>query len=421
MIKTKYLELLNKQNSLSLYIHIPFCNTKCYYCAFYSEAKKNCWDEVSVDLYLEKLIKELKLVKQSYNKIFDTVFIGGGNPGVLSFEQLITLLIEIGPSKETTFEINPESLTPEHINLFKEGLVTRISIGIQSFNDNILKMLGRNARYEDNIKALKFAAQLDNLKLNYKDNYFLNNKIISEEEYKKLNIKIKYSFDLMTSLPTQTLKDSINDIDTVLKYCDLKHLSLYCLTVEEGTHLYSLVKNKEIIPHSQLFEKDLLENLWKYLSKCGFNHYEVSNFEKDNNMCLHNLRYWDLSPYFSLGSSSASTIFDDKTLIRLTNISTIKKYLNTPLLSDYEIEILNRDQHFDEYLIVGLRNKRGLNFNYIKNNFNLNRDQILKAFKKLNSSYYLYNEDNIWLSEKGVIILDSIILDLSIEIEKLIK
>lgn len=419
MINNKYLSLLDKQDSLSLYIHIPFCTTKCYYCAFYSESKKY-WDDTKVSDFLLKLFKELELIKLHYNKkIFDTVFIGGGNPGILSYNQLRELLIKIGPSKETTFEINPETLTKDHLNLFKEGLATRISLGIQSFNDKILTLLGRNAKYSDNIRAINIIKELDNLNIDINNNYFVKNKIISKSQYINLNTKIKYSFDLMTSLPTQTLDDSINDINILLNNTNLSHLSLYCLSVEEGTYLYNLVKDKKIQKNDDVFEKDLLENIWKYLDKIGFEHYEVSNFCKGDNKCLHNLNYWTLSPYISIGPSSASTLYDNTNLIRLTNISTIETYLKDNLLDDYEVEELNKREHLEEYLIVSLRNKRGLSFKYMKDFFNIEKDEILDAFSQLNKDLYLIKKDTVSISEKGYIILDTIILDISIAFDKL--
>lgn len=416
MIELKYLQLLEKQETLSLYIHIPFCTTKCYYCAFYSEDNK-CWSEKDIDMYLDKLFKEIDLLKQFYNKNFDTVFIGGGNPGTLSLSNLRKLLIKIGPSKETTFEINPESLSRDYLTLFKEGLATRISIGIQSFDEKILKLLGRSARKQDNLKALEFCRELDNLKLELSENYFIKNKIINISDYKKLNTKIKYSFDLMSSLPTQSIKDSINDINILVENTKLTHISLYCLTIEEGTYLYSLVNDKIIDTNNDLYEKDMLKQLWNYLANIGFKHYEVSNFAKNDDMCEHNLRYWKLKPYISLGSSSASSIYDNKKLIRLTNTSSYKEYINNDLLENYEIEQLNLNQFLDEYIIVSLRNKDGLNFDFLKKYFNLSKQVVISAFSKYDNSLYIINNDSINLSESGFIILDTIILEISLYFE----
>lgn len=420
MTNFKYLELLKNQKSLSLYIHIPFCLTKCYYCAFYSEAKA-CWNREDVSLYLDKLNQELDLLKAKYTKPFETVFIGGGNPGILTVEQLRNLLINIGPSKETTFEINPESLTQEHLSLFEDGLATRLSVGIQSFNDNILKILGRKARFKDNLKAVEFCKKLDSLKIDSSTNYFVKNQIISKAEFNKLDVQIKYSFDLMVALPTQALSSCIEDIDILVNNCNLKHLSLYCLTVEEGTYLYSLVKDKKIKHNSDLFEKDLLENIWDYLLRLGFTHYEVSNFTKDNNRCLHNLRYWTLSPYFSLGCSAASTIYDDNSLIRITNSSNKDKYISTPPYSDLEVENLSKSEFLEEYLIVSLRNKRGLNFAFMDKQFNINKDLLISVFSKINKDFYIVNEDSLCLSENGFLLLDTIILDVSLALDKIIN
>jgi len=416
MIDLKYLQLLEKQNTLSLYIHIPFCTTKCYYCAFYSEDNK-CWNAKDIDMYLDKLFKEIDLLKKFYNKNFDTVFIGGGNPGTLPLSLFRKLLIKIGPSRETTFEINPESLSSDYLTLFKEGLATRISIGIQSFDDNILKLLGRKARKEDNLKALEFCRDLDNLKLDLNDNYFIKNKLIDKITYIKLNTKIKYSFDLMSSLPTQSIKDSINDINILVENTKLTHLSLYCLTIEEGSYLYSLVNNKKINTNSDLYEKDMLKKLWDYLDTLDFKHYEISNFAKNGDICEHNLRYWKLKPYISLGSSSASSIYNCNKLIRLTNTSSYKEYINNNLLENYEIEKLNLNQFLDEYIIVSLRNKDGLAFDYLEEYFKLSKQTVISAFSKYDKSLYNINSDSISLTESGFIILDTIILEISLYFE----
>jgi len=197
---------------LSLYLHIPFCTTCCSYCAFYSEPINE--NTAFLNAYVDRLEQEILAVASRVER-FATIFIGGGNPGSLSAEQLRRLLVaaKAGLSDEVTVEMNPETFSEAFFDVFSEGLVTRLSMGIQSMDDATLNRLGRNARRCDNLRGINLAQK-------------------AHEAY-----GIELSFDLMVCLPGQTVDDAISDLKEVLTLSEADHISLYCLTVEEGTEL----------------------------------------------------------------------------------------------------------------------------------------------------------------------------------------
>lgn len=420
--KSKLIQLTSNCDKLSLYVHIPFCNTKCDYCAFYSESKVN-WDKDNiVAKYLNKIIKEINLIKSSLkNSTFETVFIGGGNPGSLSVEQLRLLLINIGPSSETTFEINPESFIKDYDGykqLFVEGLANRLSMGIQSMDDSILNILNRNATKDDNLKALNYAKQLASIKSNKKNNYFLKNNLCNINQINDIN-SIEISFDLMTCLPTQTLDMAKHDIDTIINIANPNHISLYCLTVEEGTSLKERIGLGDVKVMSDDEQIDHLNSLWNYLKQKGFEHYEISNFAKHGKQCIHNNRYWTLQNYIGLGSHAASTIFDEKNrLVRIYNDSNFHKFIGSDYFIDYNEEIIDKNIERDEYLLVALRTRKGVNKQVLLEQYKISNEELKIALKSINNSLFEENDISFSLNEKGFMILDSIILTLSLAFDK---
>ena len=421
--KNSLLSLIEKNKTISLYIHIPFCSTKCDYCAFYSEERSH-WDKDDiVDRYLERLKKELRSVKEACKSpIFESVFIGGGNPGSLGAQKLRDLLIEIGPSKETTFEINPESFISEfplYRSIFVDGLATRLSMGIQSMDAHTLKILNRNATKMDNFKALGFARTLTQLKIDRDDNYFLINNLYSEDEVPHTK-KIEISLDLMTCLPSQTLAMATSDINYVTRVADPNHISLYCLTVEEGTRLKERVGMGDVKVMNEDEQMEHLDALWAYLKEKGYDHYEVSNFCKNNKECYHNNRYWSLSSYIGLGTHAASTLFDDNNqLVRLNNTSDFTEYVSSKEFSDYEEERIEENIQLDEYLLVALRTKKGLDKNILKNKYHISDANLAKSLLSIGKDCFLEEEKHVFLNEKGFMLLDSIVLSLSMSFDRL--
>lgn len=418
---SKLLELTSNEDLLSLYVHIPFCSTKCDYCAFYSESKSKWNKDNIVADYLSKLIKEIQEVKKSLkNNIFETVFIGGGNPGSLSVEQMRTLLINIGPSKETTFEINPESFIKDYDGykkIFTDGLATRLSMGIQSMDDSILKILNRNATRSDNLSALNFIKDLSTIKIKIDDNYFINNDLYPKELIVAAK-NVEISLDLMTCLPTQTLEMAKDDINYVTDLANPNHISLYCLTVEEGTKLKDRVGLGDVKVMNEDEQTEHLNSLWAYLKEKGFEHYEVSNFCKNKKQCAHNNRYWTLESYIGLGSHSASTLYAGKSLVRLYNNSTFNEYIKDDVFCGYEMEVLDNSIQRDEYLLVALRTNKGISKKVLEQRYNITDNVLQKALDTIENDLYNENEHFVILNEKGFMLLDSIILSLSISFDK---
>jgi oxygen-independent coproporphyrinogen-3 oxidase len=381
-------------DNLSLYVHIPFCNSCCSYCAFYSEPKGS-WIGYS-DSYVDRLEQEILFYAEKLHKPFETIFFGGGNPGCLSFEQLERLLKAsqlFGQSRECTIEMNPESFSPAFFPLFEQKLVSRLSMGIQSMHDSSLKSMGRNASKSDNLQGIAFANQVRQL------------------------YGTDLSFDLMTCIPGQTIEQALEDIDTLVSLSDPGHLSLYCLTIEEGTELARQVSSHSITLLSEDGQEEMLESCWKHLKKLGFRHYEISNFAKNDKRCLHNLRYWELESYLGLGSSAASTIVKEGKATRITQEQDLKAFSSSKLFSGYVFEHLSKTEQLEEYLLMALRTDEGIDKNTFSLRFGQNFDNlfsnILLTFEK---DWFSDSPNTFSLQEEGMMFLDDIVLRLSMGI-----
>lgn len=390
--KKLLLDLVSEQESLSLYLHIPFCSKKCGYCAFYSE-EQSSWKGKTED-YVIRMEQEIRQVKAAYGKPFDTLFIGGGNPGFLSVSQLERLLDAAGKTNETTFEMNPETFTEEHLRLFEKGKVQRISMGIQSMEDETLKILGRKARRADNIRALNLL--------------------------KKLPSSTRISLDLMEGLPSQDWAASQLDIDTVLSLSSPTHLSVYCLTLEEGTRLEREVKKGDVSIRQDDEMAPYLKKLWDYLATKGFEHYEISNFAMKGDECQHNLRYWHLEPYIGLGCTAASTLREKgHHLLRLQVNQTIDSYVNNNCFSGFEAEQLQKSEEIEEYLLVALRTKEGIDKKKFFNRFNLSLDPVIEAAHAIKPAWISNTSTRFSLSELGMLMSDTVILELSLVLDRI--
>ena len=334
----------------ALYIHVPFCEKICVYCDFHKEmatlSKKT--------KYIDALIKELKLNKDSYNNI-ETVYIGGGTPSNLPNDLLEKLLssindvIDITKDIEFTIETNPNDINIEKALLFHKYNINRVSIGVQTFNESHLKFLGRTHNKSDVINAV-------------------NN--LHKAGIKDINI------DMMFSLVKQTKEELLKDIKEVLKL-DITHISYYSLILEEKTTLYHLY-NKNIVSMNSEDTEALMYNIViDSLVLNGFNHYEISNFSKTGFESRHNTIYWKNLNYLGIGSGSHSLI-DNK---RFYNESNVTKYINNILNDIKEIKVEYETEALREELIMGLRLLKGININEINTKYNID---LLKDYDELN-------------------------------------
>ncbi|WP_320129248.1 radical SAM family heme chaperone HemW [uncultured Sphaerochaeta sp.] len=379
---------------LSLYVHIPFCTSCCSYCAFYSEPE-NFWLEYR-EAYVARLEQEICQYADSLGQPFVTIFFGGGNPGCLSFSQLERLLLAAttyGLAEECTVEMNPESFRDDLFPLFEKKLITRLSMGIQSMNPTTLKRLGRNASREENLQGIALANKVHAL------------------------YGTDLSFDLMTCIPGQTIAQAITDIDTVVSLSKADHISLYCLTIEEGTALANLVdKNLISLLHDD-FQAEMLTSCWNHLASLGYGHYEISNFSKLGKRCLHNLRYWELKSYIGLGSSAASTLVKNQQVMRITQEQDLKSFSSSAIFSGYRTETLSSTEQMEEYLLMALRSDEGISKEQFSMRFFNTFDFLFEnTIKTLDKNWFFDTPYSFSLQEEGMLFLDDITLRLAMSI-----
>jgi len=369
----------------ALYIHIPFCKVKCTYCDFYSITKK----EDQIPIFIESVLKEIEAYKDYANKWeFDTIFLGGGTPSLLPakhLEQILQKLDDIFDTskvKEITLEANPGEAPLDYLKDIKSLGVNRISIGFQSFDDNILKLIGRLHRSEDCFRTFKDLrkAGFDNI-----------------------------NADMIFNIPGLTVENWRKDLNKLLEL-DPEHISAYSLTVEPSTKLFNLVKNKEIL---MPFEKTDIEQFLltdDILSKHSYNHYEISSYSKKNKECQHNLHYWSLSPYLSFGPSAHSYDLNR----RWWNKRNLETYIQDLQMDKLPIdgnEILSKKDNFNELVLNGLRLSNGLNMDNLKNYHEyFNENQLAEMNKKWDC--LSVNDENIKLTNKGFLFVDEITKEL---------
>ncbi|BBK75697.1 MULTISPECIES: radical SAM family heme chaperone HemW [Clostridium] len=359
---------------MSLYIHIPFCKQKCLYCDFPSYAGK----ESLINEYIRALNEEI-LRKCSKYKIA-SIFVGGGTPSYLNEINLESLLktinlLDFKDNFEFTIECNPGTLNEEKLVLMKNYNVNRISMGLQTTNDNLLKEIGRIHSFEE-----------------FKKNYNQARKAGFE------NINV----DLMFGLPNQHMKDWKASLKDVMSL-EPDHISAYSLIIEEGTCFYNLYNNDKLnIPNEEeersmyLFTKGFLEDY-------GYNQYEISNYAKVNKECFHNKVYWKCNEYLGLGVS-ASSFVDEK---RFKNIDDIKIYIekinNNEDVTE-EIHVNNINDDMEEFMFMGLRMIEGINLKTFKKRFGKDvfdiYDEVIK--NNIKKGLLVVDSEKLYLSEKGI-------------------
>ena len=350
-----------------LYIHVPFCKTICSYCDFCHRV----YDQKLVDKWLDAITKE---IQNKCKDNYETIYIGGGTPTSLNDVQLEKLLCLIKPYtsevKEYTIEVNPESLDINKINLFRKYSINRISMGVQTSDDGLLKLLNRKHSFEDVKEKIKLL----------KENG-LNN----------------ISIDLMYSFPTQTIGMLNKTIDDFLSL-DIPHVSLYSLTVEENT----VFGKKGYKSLDEDIEADMYELIVNKLESSGYIHYEVSNFSKPNFESKHNIGYWKYEDFLGISLNASSKVGS----CRWTNTNNFDDYFN-----DYNSRIENLSLTIDdmmfENIMMSLRMKDGLNIEEFNTRYNCD---LVKYYSKALTNDNLYIEDG-YLRVKKLGILNSTLLE----------
>ncbi len=337
MPSKSFLDSFDFSRGTSLYIHVPFCISKCAYCAFYSIP--GCSDR-EMDLYVDRLLSEIaETNRRMEGRPYLTAFIGGGNPGCLGPERLghiAKAVCENGRPVEFSTEMNPESLSEGFFPLFG-SCFTRLSMGVQSLDEKALAFLGRNSDLKSTLRGLGLSQRL------------------------RSETGCVLSYDLITCLGSW--HDELSDIKEMLSSLEPEHLSVYALTLEEGTPLYR--RNPALPDSDQQYE--ILKRVWDHLEGRGYEHYEVSNFAKDGRRCLHNCRYWAYEQYIGLGPGAASTAFSpDGTVTRHSFRPSVSTYVSQLPFEGVESESLSRTEALEELVLMGLRYKGGLDLSRLK-------------------------------------------------------
>lgn len=362
-----------------LYIHIPFCHGKCFYCDFFSTVNRR-----QVDDYIDMLSREYLERKAEIPQPVTTIYIGGGTPSSLSHPQLRRLfeMLPIGPDiEEFTIELNPEDVNGELIGLLKEYGVNRVSMGIQSLCDSELRSIGRRHTAGTAIQAATLLQRS-----------FANT-----------------SFDLMFGLPGQTLDSWKHSVEGILALRPA-HISAYSLMLEENTLLYRRVKKGEVLIPSQETNSEMYQVLCDSLATAGYRHYEISNFALPGFESLHNSNYWNFTPYVGLGASAHS--FDGNG-IRKANSSSLSQYL-TGWKNGRSIEVLSEYDSMVEWIMLGLRHYRGVNIAEFESRFGIEKSaEIQKAARpQIDAGYLELNDGTLHIPEKHWLITDNIIISL---------
>ncbi|MFC0137242.1 coproporphyrinogen III oxidase [Staphylococcus petrasii] len=358
----------------SAYIHIPFCVRICTYCDF----NKFFIHKQPVDEYLTALIEEMKT---SQNRELETMYVGGGTPTALSEAQLERLLKAINSifkiNGEYSFEANPDELTFNKVKLLKDYGVNRISMGVQTFKPELLKILGRTHQTEDIYNAVNNA--------------------------RKAGIE-SISLDLMYHLPSQTLEDFSDSLNRALQM-DIDHISSYGLILEPKTQFYNMYrKGKLKLPNEDL-GADMYQYLMKSLASTQFHQYEISNFAKPGHESEHNKVYWLNEEYYGFGAGASGYVNGE----RYSNLNPVQHYINAinngkrPILTS---NFPTFEEKMEEEMFLGLRMNKGVNRQTFENKFNVSLNEVFgQTINQLKNKHLLKeNNDYISLTERGKVI-----------------
>lgn len=373
--------------NLGLYVHIPFCVSKCQYCNFYSINQLDY-----VNDYLIALIKEIERESVKYKDYnIDTIFIGGGTPSILP-TGAVSLIINtikncynVDTNCEITMESNPNSIDYTKAVSWKEAGVNRISVGLQTTSNRLLKLIGRAHTFEDYLNCMD---------------------ILKKVGFNNINA------DIMLGLPSQKQ----GDVKTTLKYCfnlGITHISAYTLILEEDTPLYNRVVSGELKLPKEEKVVSMFDYVLKQTAEAGYKRYEVSNFAKDNYACKHNINCWSMCNYVGFGCSAHSFF---KTT-RFNNISNVKDYIyniNNNISVVENSEVLDTLQLIEESIMLGLRMTKGVDLDRLKTLYNY--DLLLDKSQEVNDLKALGLIDNdthyLWATTEGFYVLNQIILKL---------
>lgn len=357
----------------SLYLHIPFCQHLCEYCDFTKLYYREDW----ADQYLDHLFIE---IDQYQLEKLHTIYIGGGTPTALNEAQLKRLLEKVSPffdgEGEFTCEANPENLTEEKLAILKRYGVNRLSIGLQTANNQRLKEIGRHHHYEDVLTCVQNARK---------------------HGFNNINLDLMYGF------PNETINELKRDLDSIL-LLNVPHVSIYSLIVEPGSLFY----NKNIREQNQDDSRLFYDYILSFMREHGFNRYEISNFAKPGFESKHNLTYWHNEEYYGVGLGASGYINN----IRYTNTKSLKSYLEDNFIQ--EKEEINLKLKKEYFLITNLRLSKGFSLTQYKKEF---KEDFLQVHQKkidefIERKLAKIEDDYFMFSDDGLMVMDRLILEL---------
>ena len=377
------------RKELSLYVHIPFCNSKCIYCNFIS--KVGSLSEKS--RYVDNLLKEIRIRAKQFNPKYEitTIYIGGGTPSCLPEGYISKILNEIYSKftvrnhAEITIEINPESLTEKKILEYSRAGINRVSIGLQCAQTSLLSLMGRKHNFQDFENAV---------------NLIRNNGISN------------ISADIILGYPNQSQNDVKETVDKLIQL-QIPHISAYILSVEDETGLYNSLQEKKLVLPTEKTIILMYNNTVKQLENADYIRYEVSNFAKMGYRSKHNQTYWNRGQYLGLGASSHSFVDG----VRLANLDSIEDYNlrieNNKLPVESADKITTQDAK-EEFIMLSLRLKDGINLNDYQKEFGEDfvakkKDTIADLIKL---KLLVLDEDCLRATDAGFLVLNKIILEL---------
>lgn len=371
-----------------IYIHIPFCRQKCYYCDFYKTVN------TSLQHDFIKALKSEANIRKNYlnNENVETIYFGGGTPSVLSEKEIAEILevmskeFNVSSAAEITLEANPDDLTTDYLKDIKKVGINRLSIGIQSFQNRHLEKMNRRHDSAQAVGAIENAAKIG----------FSN-----------------LSADLIYGLPDLTQKEWEESLNTMFSL-PVKHLSAYHLTYHEGTPFYTWLKKGTLKELKEAESVDQFNTLIDISVANGFEHYEISNLAKDQLYSRHNTAYWMGTKYLGLGPSAHS--FDGNS--RRWNSSHVEAYIKALANNNsyFEEEILNETDQYNEYILTRIRTKWGVSEKEIEQRYGVQTAQYFsnQLAKYKQAGVLQINDQAITLTRKGLFISDEIMADLII-------
>ncbi|WP_306571002.1 radical SAM family heme chaperone HemW [Hoylesella nanceiensis] len=373
-----------------LYLHVPFCSSKCSYCAFYSvtnnQLKQDYIEAVCKELYLRKhFFQDIHLKNNQFDPVVNTVYFGGGTPSCLdesNFEKIFNAIYDcFGSSfEEVTIECNPDDITLPYAKTLKK-YANRISLGIQTFNNDQLKLINRRHNAEEAINAVN---------------------IIKEVGISNISI------DLIFGFPKETLADWLFDINQAIKL-DVQHVSAYSLMFEEGTKLYHLLQKEEIEQISEDLSVEMYDVLIDKLSEAGLVQYEISNFAKPGFESRHNSSYWNETPYLGVGPSAHSYNLSTRSW-NVSNVSQYVKSISKGILP-LEEEQIDEITRYNDLITTALRTKEGIYLNALQEDYAQYLLEQSSEFIK-EGTMIKTSDNRLALTRKGYYISDAIMAEL---------